>query len=1374
MKRYQSFLMLLLATTWLPIKAQNVIHPKIAGPNDLWVNSFNGTLFFGRTDMTTQNSAMPMKLRFYYNSSRYATDYGFGLGFSLEYEMRYKTDDNGNVTIETGDGRADTYKRYGTDYEAPAGVFDILTRLSDGTYTLTDKNGMVYCFADTLHRKLTAVNDRCGNQTKLIYTDSLLTEIKDAAGHSIKLAYTNGLLTSANASFHPGSIKYEYDAKRRLKKVTDAMGYSILYAYNQENRIETVTNANGFKTMMAYNTAGMCSRIKTDVTDKSIRYDGDKTVCIDYTQPKNNYSYYRWDNQGRAIEKNSLNSEAIIKLEYDDDDNIIKRIDANGGMYTYTYDDRGNMLSATDALGNTEHYTYDDHFNQITSYQDKGGNSYRMSYDDKGNLTSITGPEGFSKAFTYNSMGWLTTATDANKNVVRTTYNADGTIATLMDAAGYTQSFKYDEHGYMAAATDARSQTTYYQYDENGRITAQTDALGNTTTLSYDKAGNVVRVKNAAGHITAYTYNAVNQIISRTDALGQCTKLTYDGMGNIQSLTDALGQCTNMTYGENNKLHSTTNPAGETTSYAYDKNGNLTSVFLPNGNVIKYKYDQANRILASYDNIGVIAQYTYDNNGNILSITDGENRTVSYAYDTRNRKVRESLPSGATTTYGYDNNSNLISVTDAQNQTTNYTYSSRNLKLTETTPLQGKTQFEYDGNGNLVKVIDARNNATQWTYDALNRNTQISFANGSTLKYQYDVMGNVIGSIDRAGNQTTYIYDAIGLLQGKTYADNEGEKFAYNALGQLLQASNKNATVSFTYDQAGRVTSETLNEKTISYQYDIAAGVRSYTYPSGMKVEEHLNARNQIAQILQNGNEAVNMAYNTAGQKISQTYANGITTHYLYQENGWPAKIKDNAQILNLNMSYDALGNMTERTDSLNGKLTETYGYDALAQVVSFKRGSTLNNSYQFDLVGNRTKAIENGITTTYTASPVNAYTNIQGGLSFIPQYDDNGNLVKDNRHNYQYDQNNRLVAVDQAEGKYAYDALGRRISKTTADGTYTYYYIGNQMIEEYMDGNVNASYLYGNRIDEILQMKKKDKTYYFHTNHLGSTMAITDGKKALTERVTYDLYGQPTFTDAQGKESNLSSVNNTILFTGREYDYESGTYHFRARSLDPQTGRFMQHDPLLYIDGMNDYRYGYNNPISFTDPTGTVVPLVIWGAVLIGANIGAWSTWFDNGTFSPTNTTGMKAFYGGLKGGLLGGIGAWNPLVGGLLSANFAGWESYYNEDCNSFSPDNTTSGEVAKNMIVDGIGSFIGGKIGGMNNWSLAKKGLADFLNGFYTDYINNTAGQIMNQKPIEWQNNANSALTNGAVGSLNSNLGSHWNNGVDTGVLHFSKSK
>lgn len=214
--------------------AQNIIRPKIAGPNDLWVNSYNGVLFFGRTDCETRNSAMPMQLRFYYNSSANETDYGFGLGFSLGYEMRYSVDGDGNVTIETGDGRSDTFTKFGDEYEAPAGVFSVLTQPSEGKYLLTEKTGEKYYFDNATHLKVTGIEDRYENKTILTYQDSLLVQIKDAANHTINLSYTNGLLSAARASFLNGAFSYEYDAQRRLRKITNPLGHSTLYAYNRD------------------------------------------------------------------------------------------------------------------------------------------------------------------------------------------------------------------------------------------------------------------------------------------------------------------------------------------------------------------------------------------------------------------------------------------------------------------------------------------------------------------------------------------------------------------------------------------------------------------------------------------------------------------------------------------------------------------------------------------------------------------------------------------------------------------------------------------------------------------------------------------------------------------------------------------------------------------------------------------------------------------------------------------------------------------------------------------------------------------------------------------------------------------------------------
>ena len=1182
------------------VQAQNIIRPKIAGPSDLWVNSYNGVLFFGVTDMETQNSQMPMQLRFYYNSSAADTDYGYGLGFSLGQQMRYRINEIGGVVIETGDGRSDTYARYGSDYEAPAGVFSTVSEYEFNKFVLTEKTGERYYFDDPTHRRLTSIVDRYGNKTTLTYRDSLLVGVADAAGHTLTLTYTDGLLTSARASFHEGSITYEYDGLRRLKKRTDAMGFSTLYAYDRSNRISEITDPEGHKTLIAYNNAGMVSRLKTDGTDKSIRYDGDKTVFVDYTAPRNQYSYYRWDERGRAVEKVGLCCGMQSTLEYDDDDNVVKRTDALGRVTTYTYDDRGNMLSMTDALGNTERYTYDERYNQVASFQDKNGQSYRFGYDERGNLLSITGPEGFSNSFTYDSNGWPLTATDANGNVTVTTYNADGTTATVMDAAGNTTRYAYDGCGNLISATDAAGNTTRYAYDANNRLTSQTDALGHTTTVGYDKRGNITRVRDAQGRVTAYAYDADSRLASVTDAAGGKYAYTYDGRGNLTSATDPEGITQRFEWNELGKMLSQTNGEGETTSFDYDAKGNLTAVFQPNGNTLNYFYNKLDRIEQLTDNMGLVAKYTYDANGNTLSVTDGEGRTLAYTYDALNRCTAERLPSGATTAYSYDGNSNLLSVTDALGNATTYTYSSLNQQLTHTDALGATTKFEYDAAGNLSKATDGRGNATSYAYDALNRNTVITFANGLSLGYTYDEVGNVTASRDRAGRELRYAYSPLGDLLSKTYPDGSADTYEYDRVSRMLRAVNKDATVEFEYDRAGRLLSETLNGQTTAYAYDVAAGRRTMTYPSGTKVEERLNARDLIATIMKDGNQVVAMHYNAAGQKTRQEYANGIATDYGYDENGWLASIKAGHGVLDLQMAYDAAGNMTERKDLLDAGRTETYGYDALSQLTSFARGAKATASFEFDQLGNRLRSVTDGVATTYRADNVNAYTSLTGGLQFAPRYDDNGNLLNDDAHEYAYDMNNKLAAVDGSAITYKYDALGRRI----AAGRTLYYYAGDQMVESAIGGEA-TSFIYGNNIDEALLMEHGNDRFFYHANHLGSTLALTDGSGQLLERVDYSPYGAPSFTDAAGNAIAASSVGNNILFTGREYDALTGTYYFRARTQHPALGRFMQKDPLMYVDGMNDYSYVLNDVVNSIDTYGlSIINIIGKVAVKLWDNI--------------------------------------------------------------------------------------------------------------------------------------------------------------------------
>lgn len=58
------------------------------------------------------------------------------------------------------------------------------------------------------------------------------------------------------------------------------------------------------------------------------------------------------------------------------------------------------------------------------------------------------------------------------------------------------------------------------------------------------------------------------------------------------------------------------------------------------------------------------------------------------------------------------------------------------------------------------------------------------------------------------------------------------------------------------------------------------------------------------------------------------------------------------------------------------------------------------------------------------------------------------------------------------------------------------------------------------------------------------------------------------------------------ILYTGQQYDQETGQYYLRARYYNPVVGRFLQEDTYRG-DGLNLYAYCANNPVVYYDPSG-------------------------------------------------------------------------------------------------------------------------------------------------------------------------------------------
>jgi len=99
---------------------------------------------------------------------------------------------------------------------------------------------------------------------------------------------------------------------------------------------------------------------------------------------------------------------------------------------------------------------------------------------------------------------------------------------------------------------------------------------------------------------------------------------------------------------------------------------------------------------------------------------------------------------------------------------------------------------------------------------------------------------------------------------------------------------------------------------------------------------------------------------------------------------------------------------------------------------------------------------------------------------------------------------------------------------------------------------------------------------YYAH-DHLYSPVALLAANGTVAERCEYDVYGKVHILAPNYELRTASLYGNPYTFTGRELDIlDAGSrtlMYYRARTYDPETGRFMQRDPLgINPDGKHKY----------------------------------------------------------------------------------------------------------------------------------------------------------------------------------------------------------
>ncbi|MGB2833660.1 MAG: RHS repeat-associated core domain-containing protein [Methylotenera sp.] len=216
------------------------------------------------------------------------------------------------------------------------------------------------------------------------------------------------------------------------------------------------------------------------------------------------------------------------------------------------------------------------------------------------------------------------------------------------------------------------------------------------------------------------------------------------------------------------------------------------------------------------------------------------------------------------------------------------------------------------------------------------------------------------------------------------------------------------------------------------------------------------------------------------------------------------------------------------------------------------------------------------------------------------------------------------------------------------------------------------------------------NETRYYHTDHLGSIVAVTDEAGNVKERRSYDAWGKRRNLNGTAMANAFVTPDVRHAFTGHEDLAEVGLIHMNGRLYDAATGRFLSADPTIqFADDMQNYnRYSYinNNPLSGVDHSGYGFNPVKFVKKVFKAAGKAIKSILSNkvvrivasiaiAVFAPEFIGSTNFLYGALNsyasviaGGLSGLVGSGGDLRGAISGALTAGAYGFAGDITNTF----------------------------------------------------------------------------------------------------------
>jgi RHS repeat-associated protein len=362
----------------------------------------------------------------------------------------------------------------------------------------------------------------------------------------------------------------------------------------------------------------------------------------------------------------------------------------------------------------------------------------------------------------------------------------------------------------------------------------------------------------------------------------------------------------------------------------------------------------------------------------------------------------------------------------------------------------------------------------------------------------------------------------------------------------------------------------------LTYAYDNADRVTSVqeTGQAPFRADFSYTNRDQLSSITRYSD----LAGTATVLYSAYTYDNaGRLTNLHYQ------KTSGGTNVANYTYAYDAASRVT--SEQANGTL-RTFSYDTKNEVTN---DGTV--TYSYDATGNRTMS-------GYQTGTGNRLTN---DSTYTYTYDAEGNLIEKSAGSagdtwlYSYDNANRLVSVEHLPtnsvvamvATYSYDAFGNRVEKDVSSGGVTtvtrFAYDGSDVWATLNGSNqLQTRYVREPDTDQLLARITSGGTLSgYVTDWQGSVRNLVDSSGTVQDTIVYDGFGNVT------SESN-TGYSDQWKYTGGFYDAETGYYTMWGRVYNPQTGRWLEQDPLGFAGGdTNLYGYVGNDATNLTDPSG-------------------------------------------------------------------------------------------------------------------------------------------------------------------------------------------